>query len=138
MKSFANGWRARKRADVEATLHDGCVFMKSDDSRVEGRAACAQSLADFTEKNRVIRYSEDDHRVDVFGTTAMHWCRWEMTYAAGGRPVRAKGTETIALTKEAAGWSIVWRRVDTEGEHGASAREDSDEGEAEDDDDDDE
>jgi DNA ligase 1 len=131
VKSFATGWRTRKRTDVEATLHDGCVFMKSDDSRLEGKAACAQSLADFTEKNRVIRYGEDDHRVDVFGTTAMHWCRWEMTYAAGGRPVRAKGTETIALAKDASGWSIVWRRVDTVGENAPSAREDSDEGEAE-------
>jgi hypothetical protein len=109
------------------------VFIKPDRSRVEGRSRCADSYRDFMERTKVLRFAESDHKVDLFGDTAIASCTWEMTFVAQGRPQREKGTETLALGRAGGTWRIVWRSLDVAPKLQAPAAANSD---ADDDDDD--
>lgn len=128
VRALSAAWRGKRWSEAEAALHEQATFVKVDGTRVEGRAACVQSHRAFLEENRVLRLSENDHKVDVWGATAMASCRWEMTYAAGGKPQRAKGSETMTLAYSDGSWRVVWRRIEMLAPPPRPAREESSEG----------
>lgn len=113
VKALSEAWRNNRWGEVSAALHDGCVILRPDGVRVEGREACAASYREFAEQSRIIRYSESDHRLDVYGSTAVATARWQMSWVARGRPTRDEGVELLVLARDGERWRVVFRRVDT-------------------------
>jgi DNA ligase-1 len=111
VRRLQEGWRGQRWADVEAALHEQCVFVRPDGSRVEGRTACVQSYREFMSNARIIRYVESDHRLDAWGAAAVASCRWEMSWAMAGKPSRARGTETLVLARAQDAWRVVFRTI---------------------------
>jgi DNA ligase 1 len=136
VKQLNDGWRHKRWADVEGALHEQCVIIRPDGTRLEGKGPCAASYKELTERTRIIRYSENDHRVDVWGSTAIASCRWEMSWVSGGKPQRSRGTETLALAKMDTVWRVVWRTMTEAPSHltlGDDEPSDSSEGDPEED-----
>ncbi len=105
-------WREKQFDGFEACFHPDAVITGPGFTEVaRGRDACARSYREFATNSEVLAYSEANHQLRVWKSTAVYTFAWRMTFQRGEGPVHEKGTDQMVFQKGTEGWQVVWRYV---------------------------
>jgi hypothetical protein len=105
-------WREKKFEGLEACFHPEAVITGPGFAEMaRGRAACVESYREFATNAEVLAYSEANHQLRVWKSTAVYTFAWRMSFQRGEGPVHEKGTDQMVFQKGQDGWQVVWRYV---------------------------
>lgn len=71
-------WRQKRLDGLDNCFHaDALIVGPGSKVMARGRSACVESYREFAHDAGVLEYSEADHVVNVWGTTAVYTCSFE-------------------------------------------------------------
>jgi hypothetical protein len=105
-------WRQKRLDGLDECFHpDALIVGPGHKVMARSRSACVESYRAFASDAGVLEYSEADHAVNVWGTTAVCTYSWIMTYQRGAVSSREAGTDQFVCTFESGQWLVVWRAI---------------------------
>ena len=112
LRAVNQAWLKGRFEDLDGLLREDVVFVAPGlVDRVEGRAACERSYADFATHATVHDFKESEFQVDVWGDTAVVAYRFEVGYAMKDERHRADGREVFVFVRENDEWRVAWRTM---------------------------
>jgi ketosteroid isomerase-like protein len=105
-------WRQNRFDGLDKCFHPDALIV-GPDYRVMARgcSACIDSYREFANDANVVEYSEADHAVTVWGTTAVCTYSWVMTYRRADSHSRDTGTDQFVCSFASGRWVVVWRAI---------------------------
>lgn len=76
-----------------------------------GRTACAESYREFATNAAVLSYSESDHVLRLWDSTAVFTFSWRMTYQRDNGPKAEFGTDQLVLALDQSSWRVLFRYI---------------------------
>ena len=105
-------WRSGHADDLNRYFHDDMVIVAPGFAqRVEGRAACVASYAEFVSQAKIREYRESEPAIDLWGNTAVTSFSWDIEYEMKGTVSRATGRDIFVFAREGGNWRAVWRTM---------------------------
>ena len=105
-------WREKRLDGLDACFHeDALIVGPGHKIMARGRSACVESYREFANDAGVLEYSEADHAVNLWGTTAVCTYSWVMTYRRGATSSREAGTDQFVCAFSSGQWVVVWRAI---------------------------
>ena len=105
-------WINGRPEELAALFHeDIVVVLPGFQDQIWGRAAAIASYDDFANQATIHEYREEDHRVEVWGDTAVASYRFEIAYELDGEGCRDTGRDLFVFTRQHGQWLVVWRTL---------------------------
>jgi len=112
LQKITDAWTRGDPDDLAEYFHEELVILSPDLQRMgKGKAACVQSYKDFMAQAVVHEYKERDHKIDVWGNTAVSTYAFDITYEMDGQTFRESGHDMFVFNQEGEKWLAVWRMV---------------------------
>ncbi len=109
-RRYDAAWRGKDWRTLEEALSERVVFLSPRFSaRLEGLAACIDSVRGFFERCTLLEYQEIDLIVDKSGPTAVATHRWRMRWRSDMHEQTDTGRDILIFADEAGVWRVVWR-----------------------------
>jgi uncharacterized protein (TIGR02246 family) len=101
-------WTAGDPRELALHFHPRMTAITpADDLPLVGGGACAAAWARYAATVRIRSWRTRDERVAVFGDAAVVTYLYEMECETGGRTVRPRGRDLLALVREEGAWRVV-------------------------------
>ena len=112
LNTLNRAWQDRK-FDVLRDLLDENIVMKGPGLKelTRGREAAVQSYIDFMAQSKVVAYSETNHAVDVWDSTAVVTYDWTMSYEQKGKVSKENGHDMFVFIRAGSDWRAVLRLI---------------------------
>ena len=105
-------WRAKQFEGLEACFHEQAVMVGPGYVELAaGREKCAESYREFATNAAVLEYTESQHTLRTWETTAVYTFAWKMTYQRESGPKTEEGTDQLLFALGASGWQVIWRYI---------------------------
>jgi ketosteroid isomerase-like protein len=112
LRALNEAWVGGRFDDVGACYHPDAVIQGPTlEPLSRGRQACVKSYEDFVRQSVVREFTMPDPRVNLWGSTAVATCKWEIAYQMKGQDFRESGHDVYVLSHEDGRWLVVWRLV---------------------------
>lgn len=112
LTSINDAWRTGQPEQLDAYFHnDMRMFQPGAPGPITGKQACIASYQDFSRQATINDYSEADHSINVWGTTAVASYAFEIAYSIGGAHSRTVGRDLFVFTLDEGRWLAVWRTI---------------------------
>jgi hypothetical protein len=90
---------------------DAVIAAPGFTDRIVGRDACVESYRQFTDAATIHAFTDSNHSIDIWDTTAVATYHFEIDYEINGARNIDRGRDLLVLTLESPGWQIVWRTL---------------------------
>jgi len=112
LERIERAWQ-RKQFDglAECFAEDAVIVGPGYATFACGRDACAESYREFATNASVLDYTESDHRLRIWGATAVHTFSWSMTYQREGEAKKEAGTDQLVLSLQRGRWQVAFRYI---------------------------
>jgi len=120
-------WIRGPLSDLDSLHHERAVIVGEDFRRLaEGRDACVASYHAYVGHAETLYFRTCAPVIDVAGTTAVAFYRYEVGYRVGGEECHEDGWDLNVLAHADGRWQVLWRQThsvpvepDRRGKHGA-------------------
>lgn len=103
-------WRTGHTEALMDLFHeDALIVQPGFEKWVKGRERCVASYAEFAAAGTVHSYDESDHRVDLWGNTAVATYRFRIDFEVGGERYLEAGLDLLVFSRFDDSWQVVWR-----------------------------
>jgi uncharacterized protein (TIGR02246 family) len=105
-------WQAGAVHEVADLFADDAVLVAPRlQGTVAGRDAIVRSYEDYVHHARTHAFEELEHRINVFGDTAVATYRFSVRYTMEGEDAEhdETGQEVLVLRRGPGGWKVIWR-----------------------------
>jgi uncharacterized protein (TIGR02246 family) len=107
-----HAWRNKQFDGLNDCFHPDAIITGPDHVEyARGREKCAESYREFASNAAVLSYTETDHVLRIWETTAVYTFAWQMVYQREKGPQREAGTDQLVLQCNAGRWQVVWRHI---------------------------
>lgn len=105
-------WKAKQFDGLEACFHEKAVIVGPGFIEFAvGREKCAESYREFATNADVLEYSESQHMLRIWDTTAVYTFAWKMIYQRESGPKAEEGTDQLFFALGSSGWQVIWRYI---------------------------
>jgi hypothetical protein len=112
VRAINGAWTHGEPERLQAYFHEAMVIVSPRfQDRVEGRAACVGSYAEFVQSATVQRYHQSDPDIHIVGDAAVATYRFEIIYTIDTTDFRESGWDVFVFARSAGTWLAVWRTV---------------------------
>jgi hypothetical protein len=112
LEAIHGAWLRGPIDGLDALHHERAVIVGDDFRRLaEGRAACVASYHAYVGHAETLYFRTYDPTIDVAGTTAVAFFRFEVGYRAAGEECHEDGFDLNVLVREDGRWRVLWRQT---------------------------
>ncbi len=112
VRKINSSWREGKPEKLEEYFHDRMMIVSAD-LRIlgDGKEQCIHSYREFIDQAEVTDYAESEPEIHIWGTTAIAWYNYEMSWKMNGDSCQESGKDLFVFTSESGKWLAIWRKV---------------------------
>jgi ketosteroid isomerase-like protein len=101
-------WTEGNPDELNNYFHENMVSITPiDKNRLEGRTACVAGWSAFAKNATIHSWNERDHKIQLFGDTAIVTCYFDISFSMGGQTMTMSGRDMFALIKEKNRWWVI-------------------------------
>lgn len=113
LQRLQTAWKEKKFEGLNDCFHPAATIVGPKYKVfASGGQACAESYREFANNAAVLEYSEDDHQLRVWDTTAVYTFSWRITYQRDAGPSTEVGTDQLVLSLFDGDWKVVFRYIE--------------------------
>mgnify|MGYP000482834772 CR=1 FL=1 len=108
IKAMNKCWTEGNPDDLNNFFHENMVAITpTDKNRLEGKTACVAAWSSFAKNTKIISWAERDHKILMFGDTAIAAYYFDISISMGAQTINMSGRDMFTLIKEKGAWWVV-------------------------------
>ncbi|MFQ5584944.1 MAG: nuclear transport factor 2 family protein [Calditrichia bacterium] len=112
LKNITAAWINGCPEDLEKYFFEDMAIIQSNLQPLgEGRESCIDSYLDFLEQAKILEYRESDHKILLWGDTALAGYSFEIRYEMNHQIYHESGRDVFGFLCRDRKWGAVWRML---------------------------